>query len=124
MCCASRPSACQTLRWQPQVQTPAMMFKRPERKSRAGWVLLVLLMSIAAFGFLYKDWVLQEAELLKKYLLRGTPAAAAPEEAASAAAAAAIAAAASAASAEAMAAAELAASGRSTRGKPNRTSGF
>jgi hypothetical protein len=85
------------------------VFKRPERKSRAGWVLLVLLLSIAAFGFLYKDWVLQEAELLKKYLLRGTPAAAAPEEAASAAAAAAIAAA-SAASAEAMAAAELAAS--------------
>jgi hypothetical protein len=84
------------------------MFKRPARKSRAGWILLVLLMSIAAFGFLYKDWVLQEAELLKKYLLRGTPAAAAPEEAASAAAAAA--AAASAASAEAMAAAELAAS--------------
>jgi hypothetical protein len=84
------------------------VFKRPERKSRAGWVLLVLLMSIAVFGFLYKDWVLQEAELLKKYLLRGTPAAAAPEEAASAAAAAA--AAASAASAEAMAAAELAAS--------------
>lgn len=84
------------------------MFKRPERKSRAGWVLLVLLMSIAAFGFLYKDWVLQEAELLKKYLLRGTPAAAAPEEAASAAAAAASAA--LAASAEAIAAAELAAS--------------
>ena len=83
------------------------VFKRPERQSRAGWVLLVLLMSIAVFGFLYKDWVLQEAELLKKYLLRGTPAAAAPEEAASAAAAAA---AASAASAEAMAAAELAAS--------------
>lgn len=84
------------------------VFKRPQRKSRAGWVLLVLLMSISAFGFLYKDWVLQEAELLKKYLLRGTPAAAAPEEAASAAAAAV--AAASAASAEAMAAAELAAS--------------
>jgi septal ring-binding cell division protein DamX len=84
------------------------VFKRPERKSRAGWVLLVLLLSISVFGYLYKDWVLQEAELLKKYLLRGTPAAAAPEEAASAAAAAA--AAASAASAEAMAAAELAAS--------------
>jgi len=85
---------------------PPEVFKRPERPSRAGWVLLVLLMSIAVFGFMYKDWVMQEAELLKKYLLRGTPAAAAPEEAASAAAAAA----ASAASAEAMAAAELAAS--------------
>jgi septal ring-binding cell division protein DamX len=48
--------------------------------------------------------VLEEAELFKKYLLRGTPAVAAPDEAASAAAAAA------AASAEALAAAELAAS--------------
>jgi septal ring-binding cell division protein DamX len=57
---------------------------------------------------MYKDWVMQEAELFKKYLLRGTPAVAAPEEAASAAAAAA--AAASAASAEALAAAESAAS--------------
>jgi septal ring-binding cell division protein DamX len=49
--------------------------------------------------------VLQEAESLKKYLLRGTPAVAAPDEAASAAAEAA-----SAASAQALAAAELAAS--------------
>ena len=82
----------------------ADLFKRPPRKSRAGWMLLVLLMSMAAFGAMYKDWVLEEAELLKKYLLRGTPAVAAPDEAASAAAAA------SAASAEALAAAELAAS--------------
>ena len=77
------------------------LFKRPARKSYAGWVLLVLLLSMAVFGFMYKDWVLEEAELLKKYLLRGTPAVAAPDEAASAAAA---------ASAEALAAAELAAS--------------
>ena len=83
--------------------TDADLFKRPVRRSRAGWVLLVLLMSMAAFGFMYKDLVLEEAELLKKYLLRGTPAVAAPDEAASAAAAAA-------ASAEALAAAELAAS--------------
>jgi cell division septation protein DedD len=82
--------------------TDADLFKRPVRRSRAGWVLLVLLMSMAAFGFMYKDLVLEEAELLKKYLLRGTPAVAAPDEAASAAAAA--------ASAEALAAAELAAS--------------
>jgi cell division septation protein DedD len=80
------------------------LFKRPARKSYAGWVLLVLLLSMATFGFMYKDLVLEEAELLKKYLLRGTPAVAAPDEAASAAAAAA------AASAEALAAAELAAS--------------
>ncbi len=82
----------------------ANLFKRPPRKSRAGWVLLVLLMSMTAFGAMNKDWVLEEAELLKKYLLRGTPAVAAPDEAASAAAAA------SAASADALAAAELAAS--------------
>jgi cell division septation protein DedD len=78
------------------------LFKRPPRKSYAGWVLLVLLMSMAAFGVMYKDLVLEEAEALKKYVLRGTPAVPAPAEAASAAA--------SAASAEALAAAELAAS--------------
>ncbi len=82
----------------------ADVFKRPAPKSYAGWVLLVLLLSIAAFAWMYQDWVLDEAEALKKYLLRGTPAAAAPEEAASAAAAAA------AASADALAAAEQAAS--------------
>ena len=82
----------------------AELFKRQPRKSRAGWVMLVLLISIGGFGLMYKEQVLQEVEALKKYLLRGTPAVAAPEEAASAAAAA------SAASAEALAAAELAAS--------------
>jgi hypothetical protein len=97
---------------EPELRAPALasgaegenLFKRQPRKSRAGWVLLVLLMSVAAFGAMNKDWVLEEAELLKKYLLRGTPAVAAPAEAASAAAAA------SAASAQALAAAELAAS--------------
>jgi hypothetical protein len=82
----------------------AELFKRQPRKSRAGWVLLVLLISMSVFGWMYKDLVLQEMEALKKYLLRGTPAVPAPQEAASAAAAA------SAASAEALAAAELAAS--------------
>ena len=81
------------------------VFKRAPRKSRAGWVLLVLLMSVAAFGVMYQDLVMQEAEAFKKYLLKGTPAVAAPDEAASAAAAAA-----SAASAQALASAELAAS--------------
>ncbi len=84
------------------------LFHRAPRRSYAGWVLSLLLMSVAAFGAMHKDWVLDEAELLKKYLLRGTPAVAAPDEAASAAAAAV--AAASVASAEALAAAELAAS--------------
>lgn len=85
-------------------EADADLFKRAPRKSRAGWVLLLLLVSMAAFGVMYKELVLQEAEALKKYLLRGTPAVPAPEEAASAAAAA------SAASADALAAAELAAS--------------
>ena len=99
---------------EPELRAPVLMpnagaedadlFKRQPRKSRAGWVLLVLLMSTAVFGVINKDWVLEEAELLKKYLLRGTPAVAAPEEAASAAAAASV------ASADALAAAELAAS--------------
>jgi hypothetical protein len=89
----------------PPVASETDVFKRPPRKSRAGWVLLVLLMSIAAFGVMYQDLVMQEAEAFKKYLLRGTPAVAAPDEAASAAAAAA-----SAASAQALASAELAAS--------------
>jgi hypothetical protein len=82
----------------------ADLFKRAPRKSYAGWILLVMLMSIGAFGVMYQDLVLTEVEALKKYLLRGTPAAAAPEEAASAAAAAA-----AAASAQALAAAEQAA---------------
>jgi hypothetical protein len=81
----------------------ADLFKRPPRKSRAGWVLLVLLMSMTALAAMNKDWVLQEAESLKKYLLRGTPALPQAEEAASAGAAAM---AASAASADALAAAE------------------
>ena len=86
------------------------VFKRPAPRSYAGWVLLVLLLSVGTFGFMYQDLVLEELEALKKYVLRGTPAAAAPEEAASAAAAAA---AASAASADALAAAEQAASAAS-----------
>ncbi len=85
-------------------EADADLFKRVPRKSRAGWVLLVLFVSMAAFGFMYKDLILQEAEALKKYVLRGTPAVPAPEEVASAAAAA------SAASADALLAAELAAS--------------
>ncbi len=95
---------------EPSLQAAALpaedsaVFKRQPRKSRAGWVLLVLLISTSVFGFMYKEVVLQEVEALKKYLLRGTPAVPAPEEAASAAAAA------SAASAQALVAAELAAS--------------
>ena len=88
----------------PSTSGDAELFKRPPRKSYAGWIVLVLLMSMAAFGVMYKDLVLEETEALKKYLLRGTPAVPAPEEVASAAAAA------SAASADALAAAELAAS--------------
>ena len=54
------------------------VFKRGASKPRWGIVLFVLLMSLAVFGFMYKDMLVEEAELFKKYLLRGTPAAPAP----------------------------------------------
>ena len=54
------------------------VFKRGASKPRWGIVLFVLLMSLAVFGFMYKDMMVEEAELFKKYLLRGTPAAPAP----------------------------------------------
>ncbi|MEY4018131.1 MAG: hypothetical protein RLZZ189_1929, partial [Pseudomonadota bacterium] len=60
------------------------VFKRGASKPRWGIVLFVLLMSLAVFGFMYKDTLVEEAELFKKYLLRGTPAAPAPEPVASA----------------------------------------
>ena len=60
--------------------TDADLFKRPAKKSYAGWVLLVLVMSIAIFCLMYKDLVLEEFESLKKYLLRGTPAVAVATE--------------------------------------------
>ena len=58
--------------------TESDVFKRSTRKPRWGIVLFVLLMSSAVFGFMYKDMLVEEAELFKKYLLRGTPAAPAP----------------------------------------------
>ncbi len=62
----------------------ADVFKRGTSKPRWGIVLFVLLMSLVVFGFMYKDMLLEEAELFKKYLLRGTPAAPAPGPVASA----------------------------------------
>jgi hypothetical protein len=56
----------------------ADVFKRNASKPRWGMVLFVLLMSLAIFGFMYKDMLVEEAELFKKYLLRGTPAAPSP----------------------------------------------
>ena len=64
--------------------TESDVFKRSSRKPRWGIVIFVLLMSSAVFGFMYKDMLVEEAELFKKYLLRGTPAAPAPEPVASA----------------------------------------
>ena len=65
---------------------PMPDFKKPApRKSYAAWVLGVLLLSLAAFGAMYQDLILDEAEQLKKYVLRGTPAAPAPHEVSSAA---------------------------------------
>lgn len=64
--------------------TESDIFKPSSRKPRWGIVLFVLLMSSTVFGFMYKDMLVEEAELFKKYLLRGTPAAPAPEPVASA----------------------------------------
>jgi hypothetical protein len=66
------------------------------RKSIWGWLLLAFLLSVAAFGLMYQELVMQEVEAFKKYLLRGTPAAVSSENDVAAAAAAAASAAASA----------------------------
>jgi hypothetical protein len=71
----------------PQAPEPAMVFERPARKTPWGLITLAVLLSIAAYGYMYRDVLLDEVELMKKYLLRGTPAVATPaEDAASAAA--------------------------------------
>lgn len=62
----------------PKSQEPEV-FKRPQ-KFPWGWIVLVFLMSLAAFGMMYQDLVMQEAEAFKKYLLRGTPAAVQSEQ--------------------------------------------
>lgn len=71
----------------PQVPEPAMVFERPARKTAWGLITWVVLLSMAAYGYMYRDVLLNEVELMKKYLLRGTAAVATPaEDAASAAA--------------------------------------
>ncbi len=55
-----------------------VVFERKARKVPWGGLFLVALLSLAAFGYMYRDVVMTEAELMKKYLLRGTPAAATP----------------------------------------------
>jgi hypothetical protein len=57
------------------VDSPSV-FEKPVRKTPWGLIFLALLLSAAAFGYLYRDVLEEEAELFKKYLLRGTPAAA------------------------------------------------
>ena len=59
----------------PQQSPDADVFKKSAGNPRWGLVLLVFFMSLAVFGFMYKDVLLEEAELFKKYLLRGTPSA-------------------------------------------------
>ena len=61
------------------------VFEREARSVPWGWMLLVALLSLLAFAFMYRDLVMTEVELMKKYLLRGTPAAAVPADSASAA---------------------------------------
>jgi septal ring-binding cell division protein DamX len=67
----------------PPEQAP-VVFQSPSRQMPWGWLFLVLLLSLAAFAYMYRDLVLTEVELMKKYLLRGTPAAATPASAADA----------------------------------------
>ena len=62
----------------PAQAAEADVFTRSSSKPRWGLVLSVFLMSLAIFGYMYKDMLVEEAELFKKYLLRGTPAAPAP----------------------------------------------
>ena len=62
----------------PKSQEPEV-FKRPQ-KSPWGWIVLAFLLSLAAFGMMYQDLVMQEVEAFKKYLLRGTPAAVQSEQ--------------------------------------------
>lgn len=78
------------------------VFEKPARRMPWGLILLTLLLSVAAFGYMHRDELTDEVEQFKKYLLRGTPAAAmSPEEVASAQAAAEAASAEMAASAQA-----------------------
>lgn len=65
------------------------VFEKPARRTPWGLMVLALLLSVAAFAYMYRDVVSDEVEQFKKYLLRGTPAVAmTPEEVASAQAAA------------------------------------
>jgi hypothetical protein len=61
-------------------------FEPETRRMPWGWFLLVALLSLLAFAYMYRDLVMNEVELMKKYLLRGTPAAPAPVDSASSAA--------------------------------------
>ena len=70
----------------PAPEQAPVVFQSPSRQMPWGWLFLVLLLSLAAFAYMYRDLVLTEVELMKKYLLRGTPAAATPASAADAAA--------------------------------------
>jgi hypothetical protein len=85
----------------PKVAKPEV--SRPPRKSLRGWLLLAFLLSLAAFGMMHQELVMQEVDAFKKYLLRGTPAAVLSEKDAELAAAAASEAAAASASASAQA---------------------
>ena len=51
-----------------------LIIDKPKRSFPWGLMLLVLLLSTAASGLMYQDFLLSEVESFKKYLLRGTPA--------------------------------------------------
>ena len=56
------------------VREPEPAFKKPRRRFPWGLLLLVPVLTAAAFAFMYRDQIEQEVESLRKYLLRGTPA--------------------------------------------------
>jgi septal ring-binding cell division protein DamX len=85
------------------------VFEKPQRSFPWGWVVLALLLSVGAFGYMHRDELTDEIEQFKKYLLRGTPAVAmTPEDVASAEAAAKAAAEAASAAAQAQSEAQAA----------------
>lgn len=69
----------------PRSADTPVMFEPQARKVPWGWLFLVALLSSLAFAFMYRDVVMTEVELMKKYLLRGTPAAPAPVDSSSSA---------------------------------------
>lgn len=64
----------------PPVVDQPLALNQPKRPFPWGMLFLVVLLSLVASAFLYKDFLLGEVESFKKYLLRGTAAKPSPAE--------------------------------------------